>query len=78
MIRLRTLNLEALRLHNKNHHYSLIKRLEDDRDVYKFISKRLMSWVKEPECQEGYEFGKTYIIKHLEEEIGICGSSNLK
>lgn len=76
MIKLRNLSLEPLRTNGKSGHYSLVRRLAEDKGVYKFVSKRFSEWVEPPISEDQYEIGKAYVITNSnQEKIGMCGST---
>lgn len=76
MIKLKTVNLEALDKKNAEH-YILAQRLSEEKDTNKYISKRFFNWIEEPISKEQLEPGKTYIIKQKEIPIGIFGMKEL-
>lgn len=75
MMKLRTLNLEALNLKNREH-FRLVSRMSRDEKV-KYISRRLDEFVEEPTNTEQFEVGKTYVIKDGEKNIGLLGTKEL-
>lgn len=76
MIKLRNLNLEPLRTDFKSGHYSLVRRLSEDKGVYEFVSKRFSEWIKPPVSENQYEIGKAYVVTNSnQEKIGMCGST---
>lgn len=76
MIKLRNLNLEPLRTDFKSGHYSLVRRLSEDKGVYEFVSKRFSEWIKPPVSENQYEIGKGYVVTNSnQEKIGMCGST---
>ena len=78
MIKLRNLYLDSLKFQSRNGHYSLVRRLGEDNDVYNYISKRFTSFVQEPEKEDDYDIGKSYVIYNQEHNlIGMCGSTKL-
>lgn len=76
MIHLRTLDLEPFGVRRKGH-YRLRRRLHEDQAVYDYISKHFSTFIEEPESEDYYEIGKSYVIRDQEEQIGMLGSSNL-
>ena len=74
MIKLRTLNLEALNCKKETGHFRLKRRLSEDLEVNNYISKNFATWVKEPTDNKEYEDGKTYVVDDHGKKIGMVGS----
>lgn len=75
MIKLKTLDLEALNLRNMEH-FRFVNRMSQDEKT-KYISSRLNDFVEEPTDKENFEVGKTYIIRDGKKNIGLLGTKEL-
>ena len=75
MIKLKTLNLEALNLRNFEH-ARFVNRMASDEKT-KYISSRLNQFVEEPTDKDAFEVGKTYIVRDGEKNIGLIGTKEL-
>ena len=76
MIHLRTFNLEKI---NECKHYSLIKSMEMDDDVNRYVSKYFSSWISfyVSEGDEVIELEKSYVIENNNKYVGFVGSLEL-
>lgn len=77
MIHLRTLNLEPLDCYHQDGHYSLKRRLSEDKAVYDFVSKHFDEWVEEPENKTDFEIGKAYVVSDQDKKIAMIGSCQM-
>lgn len=73
MIHLSTFNLEKI---NECKHYSLIKSMEMDDDVNRYISKYFSGWISfyVSESDEVIELEKSYVIEFDNKYVGFVGS----
>lgn len=77
MIKLRTLDLDALNKQNPTH-YVLATRMAEEKDMKKYISKNFFNWIQEPSQNQIVEPGKTYIVVKQEQAVGAFGTKDLK
>lgn len=72
MIKLRNEELEAFKSYNAEHNI-LLSNLKSDIRISNYIHPDLDKFVKEPSVEDTMEIGSTYIIKHDNRCVGICG-----
>ena len=72
MIKFRRFNLEA---YDKNKHYVLVKNLERNEGVLRFVSKRFEDWLNEmPVGDDSFEVNRPYVIVRDNKYVGILGT----
>lgn len=75
LINIRNGELEALRM-DKLSHFQMVKDLEQSLDI-NYISTNYESFVSEPISDNIFEAGKTYIINHKNNKIGMLGTKEI-
>lgn len=73
MIKLRKEELEPFRRYNTDHNI-LLSNLKSDIVVSNYVHPDLDRFVTEPNAEDTFEVGSTYVIKHNKRCVGICGT----
>lgn len=76
MIKLRNFNLEKI---DKIKHYSLLMKLNRDKNINKYISHNFISFLDkhEAESDDKMEIGKAYVVNKDKKNIGVVGTLDM-
>lgn len=76
MIKLRNFNLEKI---DKIKHYSLLMKLNRDKNINKYISHNFISFLDKHEAKsdDKMEIGKAYVVNKDKKNIGVVGTLDM-